>query len=47
VNFLALDAPGFYQVDVVVPNVPNGEQPIVVNIRGAVSQHGVTIPVKR
>jgi len=47
VNFLALDAPGFYQVDVVVPNVRDGDQPIVVNIRGAVSQHSVTIPVKR
>ncbi|HVP49010.1 MAG TPA: choice-of-anchor V domain-containing protein [Bryobacteraceae bacterium] len=43
---LAFDAPGFYQVNVVVPNVPDGDQEIIVNVGGATSQRGVMIPVK-
>jgi len=43
---LAFDAPGFYQVNVVVPDVPDGDQPIVVTVGGASSQRNVTIPVK-
>ena len=44
---LAFDAPGFYQVNVRIPNVGNGDQPIVVTVAGASSQQGVTIPVKQ
>ena len=46
---LAFDAPGLYQVNVKVPNVPDGDQLIFVRIGGAngsVSQGNVTIPVK-
>lgn len=43
---LAFDAPGFYQVNVRVPDVPDGDQPIVVSVGGASSQRTATIPVK-
>jgi uncharacterized protein (TIGR03437 family) len=43
---LAFDAPGFYQMNVVVPDVPDGDQPIVVTVNGASSQRTATIPVK-
>lgn len=43
---LAFDAPGFYQVNVRVPNVPDGDQEILVTISGGSTQRGVTIPVK-
>ena len=43
---LAFDAPGFYQVNVVVPDVPDGDQPILVTVGEASSQRNVTIPVK-
>ncbi|MCU1276429.1 MAG: peptidase fungalysin, partial [Bryobacterales bacterium] len=44
---LAFDAPGLYQVNVKVPNVPDGDQPVSVHVGNAVTQGGVTIPVKK
>jgi uncharacterized protein (TIGR03437 family) len=44
---LAFDAPGLYQVNVKVPDVPDGDQPVAVHIGNAVTQGGVTIPVKK
>lgn len=43
---LAFDAPGLYQVNVRVPNVPDGDQPISVTVGNAPSQTNATIPVK-
>ena len=44
---LSFAAPGLYQVNVKVPDVPDGDQPISVHIGNSVTQGGVTIPVKR
>jgi uncharacterized protein (TIGR03437 family) len=43
---LAFDAPGLYQINVKVPAVPDGDQPVSVHVGNAVTQGGVTIPVK-
>jgi len=43
---LAFDAPGLYQVNVRVPDVPDGEQPIMVTVGSSISQTNATIPVK-
>jgi uncharacterized protein (TIGR03437 family) len=44
---LSFAAPGLYQVNVKVPDVPDGAQPVSVHIGNTVTQGGVTIPVKR
>jgi uncharacterized protein (TIGR03437 family) len=44
---LAFDAPGLYQVNVRVPDVPDGDQPVSVRVGTSVTQGGVTIPVKK
>jgi uncharacterized protein (TIGR03437 family) len=45
---LAFDAPGLYQINVRVPEVPDGDQLIFVRVGGsAASQGSTTIPVKR
>jgi uncharacterized protein (TIGR03437 family) len=43
---LAFDAPGLYQMNVGVPNVPDGDQPISVAVGNSPSQMNATIPVK-
>jgi uncharacterized protein (TIGR03437 family) len=46
VRFAGLVAPGQYQINVVVPNVPDGDQAIVAEVNGFRSQPGISIPVK-
>ncbi len=43
---LAFDAPGLYQVNIRVPNVPDGDQPISVAMGNSASQMSATIPVR-
>jgi uncharacterized protein (TIGR03437 family) len=46
VTYAGLVAPGEYQFNVVVPALPNGNQPIVANIGGLTSQSGISIPIQ-
>jgi uncharacterized protein (TIGR03437 family) len=46
VPFAGLSAPGLYQFNVVVPNVADGDQPLLVNIGNAASQPNVFVTVK-
>ena len=46
VQYAGIVAPGEYQLNVVVPLVPDGDQPILAIIGGVSSQTGVSIPVK-
>ncbi|HEX4137074.1 MAG TPA: IPT/TIG domain-containing protein [Bryobacteraceae bacterium] len=39
--------PGEYQLNLVVPNVPDGDQTIVASVGNALTQAGLLIPVKR
>jgi uncharacterized protein (TIGR03437 family) len=43
---LAFDAPGLYQLNVRVPNVPDGDQLISVTMGNSTSQTNATIPIK-
>jgi uncharacterized protein (TIGR03437 family) len=45
VQFAGIVAAGEYQINVMVPQVPNGDQPILATIAGASSQTGVSIPI--
>src|ERR1019366_1278038 len=45
VQFAGIVAAGEYQINVMVPQVPNGDQPILATIAGVSSQTGVSIPV--
>jgi uncharacterized protein (TIGR03437 family) len=45
VGFAGLVASGEFQLNVVVPNLPPGEYPVVVTVNGQTSQSGVVIPV--
>jgi uncharacterized protein (DUF1800 family) len=45
VQFAGIVAAGEYQINVMVPPVPNGDQPILATIAGVGSQAGVSIPV--
>ncbi len=45
VQFAGIVAAGEYQINVMVPQVPNGDQPILATIAGASSQTGVAIPI--
>jgi uncharacterized protein (TIGR03437 family) len=38
---------GEYQINLVVPNVPDGDQPIVASIEGIATQPGLSISIKR
>ena len=44
VQFAGIVAAGEYQINVMVPQVPNGDQPILATIAGASSQTGVVNP---
>ena len=46
VSYAGLVAPGEYQFNVIVPALPNGNQPIVANIGGLSSQTGISIPIQ-
>ena len=45
VQFAGIVAPGLYQINVVVPQLSNGDQPIVASVGGVSSQTGVSIPI--
>jgi uncharacterized protein (TIGR03437 family) len=45
VSFAGLSTPGLYQFNVVVPNVANGNQPVVVEVGSAHSQSNLFVPV--
>jgi uncharacterized protein (TIGR03437 family) len=46
VQFAGIVAPGEYQFNVVVPALPDGDQPIVATIGGSSSQVRLSIPIK-
>jgi uncharacterized protein (TIGR03437 family) len=45
VQYAGIVAAGEYQINVTVPQVPNGDQPILATIAGVSSQSGVAIPI--
>jgi uncharacterized protein (TIGR03437 family) len=45
VDFAGLSASGLYQFNVVVPNIPNGDQPVVIAIGSSTSQSNVFVPI--
>jgi uncharacterized protein (TIGR03437 family) len=45
VQYAGITLPGLYQINVVVPPLANGDQPIVATIGGVSSQTGVFIPI--
>jgi uncharacterized protein (TIGR03437 family) len=46
VSYAGMVAVGEYQFNVVIPALPNGNQPIVANIGGLTSQTGISIPIQ-
>lgn len=46
VAFAELTAPGLYQLNVTVPNVPDGDAAVVATVGGVQSQGGAFIPVR-
>jgi uncharacterized protein (TIGR03437 family) len=46
VEFAGLVASGEFQINIVMPNLPAGEYPVVVQVAGQSSQSGVVIPVQ-
>jgi uncharacterized protein (TIGR03437 family) len=46
VQFAGLVAPGEYQLNVLIPSLPDGDQPIIATIGGVNSQTGISIPIK-
>ena len=46
VEFAGLVASGEFQINIVMPNLPSGEYPVVVKVAGQSSQAGVIIPVQ-
>ena len=45
VEYAGLVAVGEFQINIVVPSLPDGEYPIVLRIAGASSQAGVMVPI--
>jgi len=45
VQFAGITSPGVYQINVIVPQLANGDQPILATIAGVSSQTGVSIPI--
>jgi uncharacterized protein (TIGR03437 family) len=45
VEFAGLVAVGEYQINIVMPNLPDGEYPVVIQYAGQSSQAGVIVPV--
>jgi uncharacterized protein (TIGR03437 family) len=46
VSYAGIVAPGEYQFNVVVPALPDGDQPITADIGGVATQPGLSIPIK-
>jgi len=46
VQFAGLVVPGEYQINVVVPALPDGDQAITADIGGVFTQSGLSIPIK-
>ncbi len=46
VQYAGIVLPGLYQINVVVPLLPDGDQPVLAAIGGATSQGGVSVPVR-
>jgi uncharacterized protein (TIGR03437 family) len=46
VSFAGIVAVGEYQFNVVIPVLPDGDQPIVADIGGVSTQTGLSIPIK-
>lgn len=46
VQFAGIVAPGEYQFNVVIPALPDGDQPVVADIGGLTTQSGLSIAVK-
>jgi uncharacterized protein (TIGR03437 family) len=47
VTFAGLTAPGLYQINVTVPNLPNGDAAVLATIGGVTTQTGVSITVQQ
>ncbi len=45
VEFAGLVAVGEFQINIVVPSLPDGEWPVAIQVGSAASQAGVIIPV--
>ncbi len=45
VSFAGLVSAGLYQLNVTVPNLPEGDQPLLVKVNGAPSQPGVLVSI--
>ena len=46
VSYAGIVVPGEYQLNIVVPALPDGDQPITADIGGVATQPGVSIPIK-
>ena len=46
VRFAGITFPGVYQVNVIVPPLANGDQPIQATIAGVSTQAGISLPIK-
>ena len=46
VQYAGIVEPGEYQINLVVPQLADGDQPILATIAGASSQSGVFIPIQ-
>ena len=46
VQYAGITIPGVYQLNVTVPQLPNGDQPIVATIGGASTQTGISVPIQ-
>jgi uncharacterized protein (TIGR03437 family) len=46
VQFAGIVVPGVYQINLIVPQLADGDQPILATIAGVSSQTGLSIPVK-
>jgi uncharacterized protein (TIGR03437 family) len=46
VQFAGIVAPGEYQFNVVVPALPDGDQPVTADIGGVATQSGLSIPIR-
>lgn len=47
VSFAGIVSPGLFQINAIVPDLPDGDQPLLLKINGAQSPAGVIIPVHR
>jgi uncharacterized protein (TIGR03437 family) len=47
IAFAGLISPGVYQFNVVVPDLADGDQPVVAELRGLLTQANLLLPVRR